>query len=190
MFNKDSLFFKEHGTVCFSLLIWLGRTWKTAGSRNADEPQWHKISTTAGFFQKSNTVWYWGQCHRPSASTLRSGKTWLFSFLCVRFPSYVITPVISITQPLQPSQHKCTTVTWNWVKKENILAHKILLGGVSVCFRCSKCTLQKKRKRKKKAMDCPEGLILSVCCQWNGWVGGPGNAAQITCLFTLLGCKW
>lgn len=67
-----------------------------------------------------------------------------FRFSVYVFPSYVITPVISIAQPLRPSQHKCTTVTWNWVKKENILAHEILLGGVSVRFSCSKCTLQKK----------------------------------------------
>lgn len=52
-------------------------------------------------------------------------KTWLFSFLCVHFLSYVISPVIFIAQPLQQSQHKCTTVNWNWVKKKrNILTHK------------------------------------------------------------------
>lgn len=72
-------------------------------------------------------------------------------------------------------------------KKRNILAHKILLGGVSVCFLSFK--VYAAEKKEKKNVDCPKGLILSLCCQWKGWVDGPGNAAQIKCLFTQLGCK-
>lgn len=121
----------------------------------------------AGFCQKNKYGVILGSPPPAACFSPTFRKTRLFSFLCVRFLSYVISPVISIALPPQPSQRKCTTANWNWVKKKSWLI-KFCYKGFSVCFLCSKCMLQ-------KTADSPEGLILSLSVlsvdELGGWPG-------------------
>lgn len=112
-------------------------TWqklKTAECRHANKPQWHKLVTLVLISYRNENSVILGSDPLAVCCSPAFRKTPLFSFLRVHFLSYVISPVISIVQSLQPSQHKCTTANWNLVKKKKFLAHKFLLEGLSICF--------------------------------------------------------